>query len=401
MQIGSSIPLTRASTPVTSERSFNYREHIRSLNERNLANLEKTRAASAIAPASCASTPAILTPHNIDLFGTPQVGSPISGNTPNNNPSIDDIKIKSPSNLFGSFPHVGSHIFGNMPNSNPSIDDIKIKSPSQLFGRPEISMNGILHNSYYGNSSTKSISQNFEMYCENLNPSRVNEIVDFNNGNLALHYAIIFNNQKCIDTLLQKGANEMLKNKDNESAYDCAVKHNNSYFFYKIKDINIQNFNFIKETTENLKKQIVALDVKNNNLNIIVKDMELRESLLQVQVNELNEKINDNEKNISILTKNNNSLYKDNQTISNLFNSLKNKNDESELSNNYDHLLSENKEQLIIISNLTKENDNFSNNISELKKENDTLLHENNSIKHRIDNLEELLQQNKKRRLDQ
>jgi hypothetical protein len=291
----------------------------------------------------------------------------------------------------------------------------------QLHGslnRPEKSnLFGFYPNSYYRNSSTDSISQNFEMHCENLNPSRVNEIVDFKNGNLALHYAIIFNNKKCIDILLQKGANAMLKNKDNESAYDCAVKHNNSYFFYKIKDINIEKFNIIKEISDNLKNQIVALDVKNNNLNTIVKDMELRESLLQIQVNELKEKINDNEKNISILTDSNKSLYKDNQTISSSFNSLKNKNNEtinnlSELSNDYDSLLNENKEQLIIISNLTKENDNFSNenkkilnDICELKKENDTLLHENNSIKNKIDNLEEsyegLLQKNKKRRLNQ
>ncbi len=309
-------------------------------------------------------------------------------------------------------------LFGASVNNRERREQNRLDALNALsiFGSTQCFSFGFRDN--YFNRPEKSIVSNLEEYCNNVNPCKVNVIVDNNNGNLALHYAIMFHNNQCIDILLQKGADARLKNKNDENAYDYAIKHNNSYFFYKVRERNVEKFNLLNGHVDNLKKQIVDLDVKNNNLNAVVKDMEQRESLLKIQIDELKGKTSRYETIISQLNDNNKSLLNDNQQISLSNASLKKNNDDnlkslSDLMNDHDSILTENNNRKRIIEELTNDvttllakNSEDVKTIAQLKDDNEELIKNNDELKRKIDHLEEsydglLSQQSKKRRINQ
>ncbi len=309
-------------------------------------------------------------------------------------------------------------LFGAPVNNRERREQNRLDALNALsiFGSTQYFSFGFRDN--YFNRPEKSIVSNLEEYCNNINPCKVNVIVDNNNGNLALHYAIMFHNNQCIDILLQKGADTFIKNKDNENAYDYAIKHGNKYFFYRIREKNIEKFNILKEHVDNFKKQIVDLDVKNSNLNAVIKDMEQRESLLKIQIDELKGKTSRYETIISQLNENNKSLLNDNQQISLSNASLKKNNEDnlkslSDLMSDHDSILTENNNRKRIIEELTNDvatllekNSEDVKTIAQLKDDNEELVKNNDELKRKIDRLEEsydglLSQQSKKRRINQ
>ena len=93
----------------------------------------------------------------------------------------------------------------------------------------------VLHLAAQGNS-LNIIASLTEKYIFNINSQD-------NNGNTALHWAVYFNNQQCIDYLLYYNIDINIKDNNNCTAMDIAIKRENESLIDKIKESIIIKYN--------------------------------------------------------------------------------------------------------------------------------------------------------------
>ena len=93
----------------------------------------------------------------------------------------------------------------------------------------------VLHLAAQGNS-LNIIASLTEKYIFNINSRD-------NNGNTALHWAVYFNNQQCIDYLLYYNIDINIKDNNNCTAMDIAIKRENESLIDKIKESIIIKYN--------------------------------------------------------------------------------------------------------------------------------------------------------------
>ena len=70
------------------------------------------------------------------------------------------------------------------------------------------------------------------------------------NGNSALHWAVYFNNQQCIDYLLYYNIDINLKDNNNCTAMDIAINRENESLIDKLKDTIIIKYNLSKRSIQ-------------------------------------------------------------------------------------------------------------------------------------------------------
>ena len=149
---------------------------------------------------------------------------------------------------------------------------------------------------------------NYDSFILLINESNVNDIIDTKNGYTALHYAIMFNREKFITFLLEKGAYTDIKTYENQDAFDLSLKYQNKTAFlheiHKKNKVNseLQRIIMMKE------KDIKNLEINNKYLDGIFNEVTVKNSLLKKDIENLKEE--------------NNSLKTGNQTLKRKYDKL-------------------------------------------------------------------------------
>jgi ankyrin repeat protein len=135
-------------------------------------------------------------------------------------------------------------------------------------------------------------TDNYEAFAALLNESNVNDIIDTKNGYTALHYAIMFNREKFITFLLEKGANTDIKTSENQDAFDLSLKYQNKIsFLHEIDKKNKANSELQRIITMK-ERDIKDLEINNKYLDDMFNEVTLKNSLLKVDNENLKEEIN-------------------------------------------------------------------------------------------------------------
>lgn len=146
-------------------------------------------------------------------------------------------------------------------------------------------------------------TNNFEMVTKIVNEENINSVIDKENGNTALHMAIIMNNDKMIKYLFEIGGNLMIENKNNEDCLDLLLKFQNPLLFDLLEEgleRGIRNKESLIIELECKKKQIEEkynklekeyeriMEIKENR----IKELESKNKLMEEEIKKLMEKDN-------------------------------------------------------------------------------------------------------------
>lgn len=144
-------------------------------------------------------------------------------------------------------------------------------------------------------------TDNYESFILLINESNVNDIIDTKNGYTALHYAIMFNREKFIIFLLEKGAYTDIKTYENQDSFDLSLKYQTkTAFLHEIAKKNKAN-NELNNIINMKERDINNLEINNKYLDSMFNQVTSKNSLLK--------------KDIENLTEENSSLKTGNQTL--------------------------------------------------------------------------------------
>jgi ankyrin repeat protein len=135
-------------------------------------------------------------------------------------------------------------------------------------------------------------TDNYEAFTLLLSDANVNDIIDTKNGYTALHYAIMFNKEKFITFLLEKGALPDIKTYENQDAFDLSLKYQNkTAFLHEIDKKNKANSELQRIITMN-ERDIKNLEINNKYLDDMFNEVTLKNSLLKTTIENLNDENN-------------------------------------------------------------------------------------------------------------